>query len=124
LDLCYSSGFVRVVSVAVRLARAPLWERPGGGGAPADAHQGRPPRRRHTCRTRLVALALDVTLLTLATLIGLKVSAERDGRADTASSVRLCLQQQARPDTAHRLLTLRPGAAATGVWWRRADRTR
>jgi hypothetical protein len=41
-----------------------------------------------------VALALAVTLLTLATLIGLKFRADGDWRADTASSVQLCPQQQ------------------------------
>ena len=54
-----------------------------------------------TRRTRLVALALAVTVLTSATLTGLTLRADGDWRADTTSSVQLCLQQQS-PTGAHR----------------------
>jgi hypothetical protein len=50
-----------------------------------------------------VTFALAVTVLTLVTLIGLTFRADGDWRADTASSVQLCLRQQSPPVASNRM---------------------
>ena len=69
---------------------------------PHDRDATRRTRPRPPPHRRAVGIALAVTLLTLAALVGFKVATRPEWRADTGDSLRQCLHQQSPADTSKR----------------------